>query len=209
MVPETITQAEAPITLAEAPITPAEAPITPKGLCTSTVQERRSLMGTVSAAGWPFSEGMGWRHPHLRRLWQYSSITEPRLPAIAGGVWGGVGQGRETGLTPPVHTALSHPQGQNRTHSTTVLMRLYSYFILSSNAALKERWRAQENQQHSRGGNSIHVIHGQRDKRGEQDHRELSCDSARLHQGKLPAAFGFIFFTVKVSKVIKWRFLLT
>ena len=129
MVPETITQAEAPVTQAEAPSAPAEAPSTPKGLCTSIVQERRSLMGTISAAGWPFSEGTGWRHPHLRRLWQYSSITEPGLPAVAGGVWGGVEQGRETGLTPPVHIALSHPQGQNRAHSTTVLMRLYSYFI--------------------------------------------------------------------------------
>lgn len=69
-------------------ITQAEAPIIPKGLCNSTVQERRSLMGTVSAAGWPFSEGTGWRHPHLRCWWQYSSVTESRLPAIIGGVWG-------------------------------------------------------------------------------------------------------------------------
>lgn len=167
-------------------ITQAEAPITPKGLCTSTVQERRSLMGTVSAAGWPFSEGTG--------------LISNRIQAPChhrGCVGVGVEQGRETGLTPHVQRALSHPQG----HSTTVLMRLYSYFILSRNAALKERWRAQENQQHGRGGNSIHVIHGQREREEGSGITENSAVTA-LGFTKVSFLWPLVLFSI-LSKLVR------
>ena len=163
-------------------ITQAEAPTGPKGLCISPVQARGSLMCTVSAAGWPSSEGTAVETFPLKMsmtVLTSNRIQAPSSHRVCVGV--GVERGRETGWHcthtehGPIHKVTTERTGPQSSWGCTVVLSYQETNLWRKDGVPRKISNMAEVRTPSMSymGREKRVV--------EKDHWELSFDSARLH----------------------------